>query len=120
MLSMVYLAASARAAQSNSTDEIEDSMDDIRRDEKRNEPDTAPDNAVGELAKVAPADAEVEQFYGHSTTDAYRLKSELVGRCMEDIGMGRYSHCLEEKRMRLTGQIPMEIVRRYGIWVDCG
>lgn len=29
-------------------------------------------------------------FYGHSITDSYRLKSELVGKAMEEIGMGRY------------------------------
>lgn len=29
-------------------------------------------------------------FYGSSVTDAYRLKSELVGKAMEEIGMGRY------------------------------
>lgn len=39
------------------------------------------------------ADAEDEanrQFYGNSITDSYRLKSELVGKCMEEIGMGRF------------------------------
>ncbi|RMZ86200.1 hypothetical protein DV737_g196, partial [Chaetothyriales sp. CBS 132003] len=30
------------------------------------------------------------EFYGKSITDSYRLKSELVGKCMEEIGMGRY------------------------------
>ncbi|RAL03261.1 Clavaminate synthase-like protein [Aspergillus ibericus CBS 121593] len=35
-------------------------------------------------------DPAVEQFYGSSTTEAYRLKSELVGKCMEEIGMGRF------------------------------
>ncbi|PYH80965.1 Clavaminate synthase-like protein [Aspergillus uvarum CBS 121591] len=35
-------------------------------------------------------DPDVQQFYGTSTTEAYRLKSELVGRCMEEIGMGRF------------------------------
>jgi hypothetical protein len=29
-------------------------------------------------------------FYGGSVSDSYRLKSELVGRAMEEIGMGRY------------------------------
>ncbi|KAH8429168.1 MFS transporter [Aspergillus melleus] len=64
-------------------------MDDIHSDEKRNAPDTtSPDALPEELGKVIPIDAEVEQFYGQSTSDAYRLKSELVGRCMEEIGMG--------------------------------
>ncbi|RAH54672.1 Clavaminate synthase-like protein [Aspergillus piperis CBS 112811] len=35
-------------------------------------------------------DPDVQQFYGSSTTEAYRLKSELVGKCMEEIGMGRF------------------------------
>lgn len=30
------------------------------------------------------------EFYNGSVTDRYRLKSELVSRCMEEIGMGRY------------------------------
>lgn len=30
------------------------------------------------------------EFYGGSITDSYRLKSELVGKAMEEIGMGRY------------------------------
>ncbi|ETN36238.1 uncharacterized protein HMPREF1541_08515 [Cyphellophora europaea CBS 101466] len=30
------------------------------------------------------------EFYGASVTDSYRLKSELVGRAMEEIGMGKY------------------------------
>ncbi|KAE8358177.1 hypothetical protein BDV27DRAFT_169668 [Aspergillus caelatus] len=34
--------------------------------------------------------ASTPTFYGSSTTHAYRLKSELVGRCMEDIGMGKF------------------------------
>ncbi|KAL2812183.1 hypothetical protein BJX63DRAFT_421922 [Aspergillus granulosus] len=33
-------------------------------------------------------DLEMEQFYGSSTTDAYRLKSELISQCMAEIGMG--------------------------------
>lgn len=31
-----------------------------------------------------------KEFYGGSITDSYRLKSELVGKAMEEIGMGRY------------------------------
>jgi hypothetical protein len=29
------------------------------------------------------------EFYGSSITDSYRLKSELVSKCFEEIGMGR-------------------------------
>ncbi|KAF2488476.1 MFS general substrate transporter [Lophium mytilinum] len=35
-------------------------------------------------------DARNREFYGDSITESYRLKSELVGKCMEEIGMGRY------------------------------
>ena len=63
-------------------------MDDIQANEKRSSsPDRQPDDGTG---KVIPLDSEVEQFYGSSTTQAYRLKSELVGKCMEEIGMGKY------------------------------
>jgi hypothetical protein len=31
-----------------------------------------------------------KDFYGGSITDSYRLKSELIGKAMEEIGMGRY------------------------------
>ncbi|KAJ9144215.1 Hexose transporter [Pleurostoma richardsiae] len=39
-------------------------------------------------------DAANREFYGNSITDSYRVKSELVGRCMEEIGMGRYQWLL--------------------------
>ncbi|RFU26387.1 hypothetical protein B7463_g9954, partial [Scytalidium lignicola] len=35
-------------------------------------------------------DKENREFYGSSITDSYRLKSELVSKCFEEIGMGRY------------------------------
>ncbi|KAJ5326257.1 uncharacterized protein N7506_009359 [Penicillium brevicompactum] len=65
-------------------------MDDIRHDKK------APleseginlDHDAGKLTNID--DLEVDTFYGSSTTKAYRLKSELIGKCMEDIGMGWY------------------------------
>ncbi|PYH87785.1 Clavaminate synthase-like protein [Aspergillus ellipticus CBS 707.79] len=47
-------------------------------------------SVAGEEKGVVLDDAEVQQFYGASTTQAYRLKSELVGKCMEEIGMGRF------------------------------
>lgn len=34
-------------------------------------------------------DQENKDFYGGSITDSYRLKSELVSACLEEIGMGR-------------------------------
>ncbi|EAU30752.1 conserved hypothetical protein [Aspergillus terreus NIH2624] len=43
------------------------------------------------MGKIEPInDPTIQQFYGSSTTEAYRLKSELVGKCMEEIGMGRF------------------------------
>ncbi|KAL4971524.1 hypothetical protein BDW66DRAFT_165087 [Aspergillus desertorum] len=58
--------------------------------DKRGKPqmDDVPTEDIGKMEVVD--DAEMEQFYGSSTTDAYRLKSELISRCMEDIGMGRF------------------------------
>ncbi|KAL6233793.1 hypothetical protein BDW75DRAFT_251807 [Aspergillus navahoensis] len=51
-------------------------------------PDDAPPEDIGKMEVVD--DAEMEQFYGSSTTDAYRLKSELISQCMADIWMGRF------------------------------
>lgn len=64
-------------------------MDEIRSDEKHSQPvqDVYPDESAGKV--IALDDCAVEQFYGSSTTQAYRLKSELVGKCMEEIGMGK-------------------------------
>ncbi|KAK0645167.1 putative MFS-type transporter PB1E7.08c [Lasiodiplodia hormozganensis] len=39
-------------------------------------------------------DAVRQQFYGNSITGSYRLKSELVNRCMDEIGMGTYQWLL--------------------------
>ncbi|KAL4782315.1 hypothetical protein BJX76DRAFT_369220 [Aspergillus varians] len=44
-----------------------------------------PNEDLGKMEVVD--DAEVD-FYGSSTTDAYRLKSELISQCMTEIGMG--------------------------------
>jgi len=64
-------------------------MDDIRTAEKGNNPQiSASDEDTGKV--IALDDEEIEQFYGSATTQAYRLKSELVGKCMEEIGMGKY------------------------------
>ncbi|KAJ5585237.1 uncharacterized protein N7459_005037 [Penicillium hispanicum] len=65
-------------------------MDDIRSDEKHTLPIDASQEHEGTGKVIALQDHEVEQFYGSSTTQAYRLKSELVGKCMEEIGMGRF------------------------------
>lgn len=64
-------------------------MDEIRPDEKKMQSaqNSASDEATGKV--IALDDFKVEQFYGSSTTQAYRLKSELVGKCMEEIGMGK-------------------------------
>ena len=63
-------------------------MDDIQTAEKGNDPQTSSsDEETGKV--IALDDGEIEQFYGSSTTQAYRLKSELVGKCMEEIGMGK-------------------------------
>ncbi|KAJ5408358.1 hypothetical protein N7509_002241 [Penicillium cosmopolitanum] len=64
-------------------------MDDIRSTEKDAQLNGS--SADEDSGKVMPLnDGEVAQFYGSSTTQAYRLKSELVGQCMEEIGMGRF------------------------------
>ena len=66
-------------------------MDEIQVDKKHIQPTeiASPDSEAGKLTTIA--DYDVEKFYGSATTQAYRLKSELVGKCMEEIGMGRYS-----------------------------
>ncbi|KAJ5321136.1 hypothetical protein N7476_004138 [Penicillium atrosanguineum] len=65
-------------------------MDEIRQDDKKYSP--AQEFQLDEgSGKVIPLeDQELEQFYGSSTTQAYRLKSELVGKCLEEIGMGKF------------------------------
>ena len=47
-----------------------------------------PDHAYGSVEKID--DAANREFYGGSVSDSYRLKSELVSKCLEEIGMGRY------------------------------
>lgn len=65
-------------------------MDEIQSDKKQSQPaeTSTSDYEVAKLTTID--DYEVEDFYGSSTTKAYRLKSELVGKCMEEIGMGWY------------------------------
>ncbi|KIW97229.1 uncharacterized protein Z519_02621 [Cladophialophora bantiana CBS 173.52] len=45
--------------------------------------------ANGTIDKIEDDPAN-QVFFGSSITDSYRLKSELVGQCMEQIGMGRF------------------------------
>lgn len=65
-------------------------MDEIQVEKKQSQPgeSSSPDYEVAKLTTID--DYELEIFYGSSTTKAYRLKSELVGKCMEEIGMGWY------------------------------
>lgn len=45
--------------------------------------------SYGEGITMKLDDKENREFYGDSITDSYRLKSELVGKCLQEIGMGR-------------------------------
>ncbi|OOF93958.1 hypothetical protein ASPCADRAFT_516918 [Aspergillus carbonarius ITEM 5010] len=74
----------------NTTSQLATTMDDIQQEQKRDATREYPNSIVGEEKGVVIDDPEVEQFYGSSTSEAYRLKSELVGKCMEEIGMGRF------------------------------
>ncbi|KAI3012803.1 Alpha-L-arabinofuranosidase axhA-2 domain protein [Aspergillus niger] len=65
-------------------------MDNIQQEKKRDSAQQHANSIVGEEKGVILDDPDVQQFYGSSTTEAYRLKSELVGKCMEEIGMGRF------------------------------
>ena len=46
--------------------------------------------SYGEGVTMKLDDKDNREFYGSSITDSYRLKSELVSRSFEEIGMGRY------------------------------
>jgi len=46
--------------------------------------------SFGEGLTMKLGDKDNLEFYGSSITDSYRLKSELVSRSFEEIGMGRY------------------------------
>lgn len=59
-----------------------------------------PDHAYGSVEKID--DAANREFYGGSVSDSYRLKSELVSKCLEEIGMGRY----DAARPFLTPPLP--------------
>ena len=50
------------------------------------------DHGVGTIEPLE--DQTNREFYGASISDSYRMKSEIVSKCMDDIGMGRYQWCL--------------------------
>jgi hypothetical protein len=55
-------------------------------------PSRAASLTIGTIEKAE--DIANREFYGNSISDSYRLKSELVSQCMEEIGMGRYQWIL--------------------------
>lgn len=64
----------------------------MENQEKKNEEisvamDRSVSYGVGLAMKID--DKEIREFYGDSISDSYRLKSELVSKCLQDIGMGR-------------------------------
>ena len=46
--------------------------------------------SYGEGLAMKLDDKDNREFYGSSISDSYRLKSELVSKSLEEIGMGRY------------------------------
>lgn len=50
------------------------------------------DHGVGTVEPLE--DHTNREFYGSSISDSYRMKSEIVSRCMDEIGMGRYQWSL--------------------------
>ena len=47
------------------------------------------------IGTIEPLGEQINrEFYGASISDSYRLKSEIVSKCMDEIGMGRYQWCL--------------------------
>jgi hypothetical protein len=78
-------------------------MDDIQVKEKHAQPEQNQSSEYGVGKMTTIADLEVENFYGSSTTQSYRLKSELVGKCMEEIGMGWYAHNIFSNQV-MTGK----------------
>ncbi|KEQ66406.1 Clavaminate synthase-like protein [Aureobasidium melanogenum CBS 110374] len=49
---------------------------------------TSPETEIGTVVDIG--DEGTRNFYGSSVSDSYRMKSEIVNQCMEEIGMGRY------------------------------
>lgn len=48
---------------------------------------TSPETEIGTVVDIG--DEGTRNFYGSSVSDSYRMKSEIVNQCMEEIGMGR-------------------------------
>ncbi|KAI5247667.1 hypothetical protein E4T42_05961 [Aureobasidium subglaciale] len=48
----------------------------------------SPETEIGTVVDIG--DERTREFYGSSISDSYRMKSEIVNQCMEEIGMGRY------------------------------
>ncbi|KAI5262806.1 hypothetical protein E4T47_09172 [Aureobasidium subglaciale] len=79
--------------------------------EKKNISSTAgenmsPETEIGTVVDIG--DERTREFYGNSISDSYRMKSEIVNQCMEQIGMGRYISMgtLRRQRVRLDhGQL---------------
>lgn len=47
----------------------------------------SPEPEIGTIVDIG--DEGTRNFYGGSVSDSYRMKSEIVNQCMEEIGMGR-------------------------------
>lgn len=47
----------------------------------------SPETEVGTVVDIG--DEGTRNFYGSAVSDSYRMKSEIVNQCMEEIGMGR-------------------------------
>ncbi|KAH0045515.1 Clavaminate synthase-like protein, partial [Aureobasidium melanogenum] len=48
----------------------------------------SPETEIGTVVDIG--DEGTRNFYGSSVSDSYRMKSEIMNQCMEEIGMGRY------------------------------
>lgn len=47
----------------------------------------SPETEIGTVVDIG--DEGTRNFYGSSVSDSYRMKSEIMNQCMEEIGMGR-------------------------------
>ncbi|KAI5264821.1 hypothetical protein E4T47_08674 [Aureobasidium subglaciale] len=48
----------------------------------------SPNAEIGTVVDIG--DEGTRNFYGNSISDSYRMKSEIVNQCIEEIGIGRY------------------------------
>lgn len=81
----------------------------------------SPDTEVGTVVDIG--DEGTRQFYGNSVSDSYRMKSEIVNKCMEEIGMGRSvmpwsSH--NDRCIDSSVQISVAAVCREWLWLYHG